>query len=183
MSDFVAPPSQTLPHEGGLSRTRREDFGSPYDRRARGFTLVELLVVMGIIALVLALAAPMVSRGLPGASIKTAASDVAQGLRRAQSEAIVNNAEVVFRLDVDGRRFAVGDGAKALALPKEIELSLVVGDSEVVDDSIGGIRFFPDGSSTGGRVRLAIADRVYRVSVDWLTGRVRVRGPNADDAP
>ena len=34
------------------------------------------------------------------------------------------------------------------------------------------IRFFPDGSATGGRVRLARDNRQYVVVVDWLTGSV-----------
>ena len=36
------------------------------------------------------------------------------------------------------------------------------------------VRFFADGSSTGGRVTLMVGERSYAVDVDWLTGRVRV---------
>jgi hypothetical protein len=43
---------------------------------------------------------------------------------------------------------------------------------------IGQIRFFPDGSSTGGRIGLSRNDRRAAVAVDWLTGLVSV-----DDAP
>ncbi len=149
---------------------------------ARGFTLVELLVVLGIIALVIAVAAPIVSRGLPGAALKTATSDVANGLRRAQSAAIMSNSEVVFRVDVDDRRFTVGQEGEAQQLPAELTLSLVVGDSEARESGIGGIRFFPDGSSTGGQISLAMDARRTNVSVDWLTGRIRVRQLDRADA-
>lgn len=146
---------------------------------ARGFTLVELLVVLGIAALLVALAAPVVSRGLPGAALKAAASDVAGGLRRVHSQAIVSNRETVFQIDVAARRAAVGDEPRPLALPAELRLTVVVGDSEVAGEGVGGIRFFPDGSSTGGRITLALDDRAYDVRVDWLTGRVTLEGPRA----
>ncbi len=38
----------------------------------------------------------------------------------------------------------------------------------------GGIRFYPDGSSTGGRVTLSLEGLQMRVDVEWLTGRVRI---------
>lgn len=150
---------------------------------ARGFTLVELLVVLGIAALLVALAAPMISRGLPGAELKAAASDVAGGLRRVHGQAIAKNREAVFRIDVASRRAVVGEESKPLALPPELRLTVVVGDTEVVGADVGGIRFFPDGSSTGGRVTLALDDRAYDVRVDWLTGRVTLDGPHAALAP
>ena len=37
------------------------------------------------------------------------------------------------------------------------------------------ITFYPDGSSTGGRVTLRDEDNGYVVDVDWLTGRIDVR--------
>ena len=145
----------------------------------KGFTLVELLVVLGIIALLLTLASPMISRGLPGAALKTAASDIAQGLRRTQSAAITGNAEAVFSLDTEARSFSAGRAARRQALPEEISLRLIVGEQEI-EGSAGGIRFFPDGSSTGGRVSLTLGDRTVDVSVDWLTGRVRLRDGDGD---
>ena len=54
--------------------------------------------------------------------------------------------------------------------------------SEVEEGNRGRIRFFPDGSSTGGRVTLTSDERLYHVDVDWLTGQVRVRGAGGDDA-
>lgn len=148
----------------------------------RGFTLVELLVVLAIAVMLVALAAPVISRSLPGAELKTAASDVAGGLRRVQSQAIVTNREAVFQIDVASRRAVVGSEARALALPRDLRLNVVVGDTEVANSEVGGIRFFPDGSSTGGRITLALAGQAYDVRVDWLTGRVMLEGPHAAPA-
>jgi len=45
---------------------------------------------------------------------------------------------------------------------------------ESPNDDTGGIRFFPDGSSTGGRISVARGQRTLVVEVDWLLGRVSV---------
>jgi general secretion pathway protein H len=44
-----------------------------------------------------------------------------------------------------------------------------------VDDKIAGIRFLPDGSSTGGRITVAVGEFEQLIDVDWVTGRVTVR--------
>ena len=41
--------------------------------------------------------------------------------------------------------------------------------------------FFPDGSSTGGRITLRSEVSAYRVDVDWLTGQVRVHAGAVDE--
>ena len=40
--------------------------------------------------------------------------------------------------------------------------------------SVRTIRFYSDGSSTGGRITVASGERKYLVDVDWLTGRVSI---------
>jgi general secretion pathway protein H len=44
----------------------------------------------------------------------------------------------------------------------------------MVSESIGQIRFFPDGSATGGRIGLTLGAQQVEVVVDWLTGLVSV---------
>jgi general secretion pathway protein H len=141
---------------------------------ARGFTLVELLVVLALIALVIAVASPVVSNAFPGAETKAAARELATGFRFARSEAITGNREVGMVLDLENRRYGVGGEDDIHELPEEAEITLVTARSERIDERTGVIRFFPDGSSTGGGVSLAHGNKEYRVMVDWLTGRVRV---------
>ncbi|MEE9250388.1 MAG: GspH/FimT family pseudopilin [Alphaproteobacteria bacterium] len=141
---------------------------------SRGFTLIELLVVMAILALVLVVVPPMFSGSLSTATLRGAARDVAAGLRRARSEAITLNQEIGFRLDLEAHSYTIGDGQTSLSLPSDVELALFTAASERLDETTGAIRFFPDGSSTGGGITLVDEDRKFEVIVDWLTGKVTI---------
>ena len=51
--------------------------------------------------------------------------------------------------------------------------------ADVEPGRIAAIWFFPDGSSTGGRIALNLGQRRHVVAVDWLSGRVTSFGPEA----
>lgn len=139
---------------------------------SRGFTLVELLVVLTLIGLLLLVLPPVISSG-GGAGLKVAARDVAAGLRRAQSRAILQNREVAFVLDVNAHQFRIDSESAPHRLP-EVAIRLYTARSELVDAATGAIRFYPDGSSTGGEITLIEGERAHHVAVDWLTGRVSI---------
>jgi general secretion pathway protein H len=141
---------------------------------SRGFTLLELVVVLTLLSLLLIVLPPAI-RGGGDAGLRAAAHDVAAGLRRAQSEAVARNRAVAFVLDVNAHRFRVGAGGATRALPDDVALRLYTAGSELIDAATGAIRFYPDGSSTGGEITLSSETRDYHVAVDWLTGRVSIR--------
>lgn len=141
--------------------------------RSSGFTLVELLVVLAVIAFIFTIIPPLFDRGLSGASLKAAARGIAGALRQARSEAITRNREITFTIDVEGHRYGVGNLVGG-AIPKDAEISLFTAQSERIDATTGNIRFFPNGGSTGGRVSIVHDQRQYHVSIDWLTGQVSV---------
>ncbi len=141
----------------------------------RGFTLIELIVVLAIMALMLVIAAPYASNALPGVTLTSAAHDVAAGPRTARSLAISRNREVAFTLDVAAHRFTVDHGRAMRSLDEALDITLETARSELDDETVGTIRFFSDGSSPGGRVTLALGERDYHIDVDWLTGRVSIR--------
>jgi general secretion pathway protein H len=142
---------------------------------AKGFTLIELLVVLVIIGLMLSLAPVAFRQALPGVQHKAVARDLAAALRGARGRAIQENRDVAVIVDVEARTFATGDGGELGRLGDDLTVSLVVGQSEQLDETRGRIRFFPDGTSTGGRITLTGNQRDYHVLVDWLSGRVAIR--------
>jgi general secretion pathway protein H len=143
--------------------------------RAQGMTMIEILVVLAIMALGAAIVVPMVGgTGASTADLRSAARQIAAGLRLARSEAIAQRRETVLTLDLEKRSFRVAREQRDVALPAKVELKLFTAQSDLVSEKQGAIRFFPDGGSNGGRVTVASGERKYEVDVDWLTGRVAI---------
>lgn len=142
-------------------------------KQGRGFTLVELLVVMVIAALVLALVGTSISRSITGAEMRTAARKVAANLRYTRTQAILQKTEQVFVVDTEARTYQAPE-REAVELPEGMNVSLTTARTELTGESAGGIRFYPDGGSTGGYVELESNNRIYKVSVVWLTGETVV---------
>jgi general secretion pathway protein H len=132
---------------------------------------MELLVVLSILALVAVIAVPAIGRLGPGAEVKAAAHSVAAALRQGRAQAIRDNAEVAVAFNLDERVLAVGAGAPVQLRP-DIALSMLTASTELLGAGAARIRFYPDGTSTGGRVSVARDGVVYNIYVDWLTGRV-----------
>ncbi|MBN2886182.1 MAG: GspH/FimT family pseudopilin [Chromatiaceae bacterium] len=149
-------------------------------RRARGFTLVELVVVLAIAGLLLTAVPALFSAALPGLELKGAARRAVATLRLARETAIRRGAEAALVVDVEARRLRIEPGGRPLALPKGLDLRLAAASREMQGETRGAIRFFPDGSSTGGRLWLSHEGRGYEVGVNWLTGRVRLAPWQAD---
>lgn len=139
-------------------------------RTARGFTLMELLVVLTILGLALILVMPTLNRLLPGLELRTEARDVASVLREARARAIGRNEEVPVVVDLERGALEVG-GKPALHLNRRIDAPVLTGVSHS-GRAYTEIRFYPDGTSTGGRLTLALGEREEHVVVDWLTGAV-----------
>lgn len=140
---------------------------------ASGFTLLELLAVLLILALVTAFVVPSLGGGA-AVDIKSAALSLAAGLRQTRNQALNDNRPAVLALDVEKREFQLPGERRVRKLPQRVDISLFTARSEQLGENRAGIRFFPDGSSTGGRITLSTGSMRYLVDVDWLTGRVSV---------
>jgi general secretion pathway protein H len=113
-------------------------------------------------------------RGQPGLDVEVAARSIADGLRQARSEAVLHNREQLFALDVEERLFRADQRRAPVQIDRKIEVTFQTARSEAMSGTIGQIRFFPDGSATGGRIGLTLDGRHVEVVVDWLTGLVSV---------
>jgi general secretion pathway protein H len=144
------------------------------NRRAQGFTLLEMLVVLVIGAVIYAVLLSAPFGKASAADLKAAARSLASGLRTAQTTAMATRRDALLTLDVESREYlATGEG-QSHKIPDNIDVKLDTAQTEVTSEKRGSIRFYPDGSSTGGRITVASGERKYLVDVDWLTGRVSI---------
>jgi general secretion pathway protein H len=136
-------------------------------RGVAGFTLIETIVVVVILGLILSVAIGFLPHRPARLELAMAAGRVAGTLRLARAHAIAEDRVVLVRLD--GARHALLIDGAAEALPAGLALTLAAPD--------GAIRFAPDGSASGGSIRLAASAEARLVGVDWLTGRVTIAEP------
>lgn len=145
----------------------------PRRREAAGFTLIELLVVITLLAILSSILTPILIPS-PARTLKAAASEVATTLRETRRLAQSRQTHRRFMVDTETERYGIEGASDWRQLPDGTQATLTTAQSLLVGQGRGGIDFFPDGSSTGGRVTLSMSGRSVRVDIEWLTGRIRV---------
>lgn len=154
-------------------------------RRAGGFTLVEALVVIALMATAFSLFAGVLVGALPGQQLRAATGHLAAEMRATRARAVATGVDQSFVVDTRSRTWRSGPSDETSVRRRgELDGALAVGATVAREEQPGpglaAIRFFADGSSTGGRVVLRRGEAAWRVDVHWLTGGVRVeRGDGA----
>lgn len=135
-----------------------------------GFTLIEAMIVLALMALAVAFIGPMLHRGGTSArDLDDLAGRVAVEARRARTLSMRSNLETALLFDAASRSFLVRPGQGRLALPADVSATLTTSRS-MADGDRPAIRFLPDGRSSGGEIRLGAGRVTVRLVVDWLTG-------------
>lgn len=76
--------------------------------RTAGFTLIELVIAMAIVAILIVAGLPGITEWIQNAQIRAAAEGILNGLQTARSEAIRRNTVVTFTLDAPGDKGGTG---------------------------------------------------------------------------
>ncbi len=140
---------------------------------AAGFTLLEMLIVIAILALATAVMMPVLARPSDGVRLQATARDLINALRLTRAMAIARDAEIALTIDVDRRTFT-SIAIRTQSFGPDIAAELIFAKPEQTARSSGGFRFFPDGSSSGGDVHLRLRGREANICVDWLTGEAQL---------
>lgn len=141
-------------------------------QRADGFTLIEMLAVIVLIAIAVTVSAVSL-RGRTRGELEASAQRVAAGLRDTRTRAMATGQPQWFTIDLRGHAWAA-PGRDPHAFPADATVRVTSAGEETDRAGVARIRYFPDGSSSGGNVVLSDQRRSARVDVDWLTGAVTV---------
>lgn len=132
-----------------------------------GFTLLELLLVIALIAVALGIVSVAVGQGLQAAKERQVLTGMVSALRETRTRAVISGAPTLLQFDLTSRTFKVA-GRPAQGWPADVAIRLTTAES------LGAsVAFFPDGSSSGGNLLVERAGRHWRIDIGWLTGSVR----------
>lgn len=146
--------------------------------RQAGFTLFELLAVMVILGMLITAVSALYLKPSSGVQLKAAVQLTASRLRDLRAAAMANGATRSATFDVNTRVVRFSDGRAPLQLERSIALTVTGAESEKKAKGIGGVRFFPNGSSSGATIELRSERQAYEVRINWLTGRVSTAALN-----
>lgn len=135
----------------------------------KGFTLLELLLVLVIFSLAVALVSPYVAGGLSSTRLKTTAKKMTAALNYARNRSLRERQNYY----VDAQRDSIVISAKGGALRKEIAIPEGL-SMKTEYNSV--IVFYPGGGSNGGVFELGESSKkpVYAIRVEPATGAVTV---------
>ena len=140
-------------------------------RRSGGFSLLELLLVMVLIAATGVLAAGILGGGFARMELRGSAREIATQLRYTRARALATGVPQTFAIDPAGHAWQGAEGRSG-ELPEALGIHFTGAREVQPADGVGAIVFFGDGASTGGRVQLSRGAAAFDIDVAWLTGEV-----------
>ncbi|MFI3223469.1 MAG: GspH/FimT family pseudopilin [Methylococcaceae bacterium] len=145
----------------------------------KGFTLLELLVVLFIMVIGFTVVGINISTGENSTAIKAATRDMASALRYTRGQALLSHQEATLSIDLSENNYRVSNRADTYSIQKSIDLTVVTAQNELSGDGTANIRFFSDGSSTGGKITLEHGKTAWEITINWLTGQINLNDVHA----
>jgi general secretion pathway protein H len=139
-----------------------------------GFTLLELVCVIAIVAILAAIVIPALPRGTSRARLESYAIEAAAMLKADRDAAIRNRTQIVTEVDAPLRIIRSGATGRVIRVPDDVAFDALLAARCNQRPSGPTIQFFASGMSCGGTIALTRLGVGYEVRVNWLTGGVDV---------
>lgn len=143
-------------------------------KKQNGFTLLEILLVLGILAMVAMLIVPGL-RSLDAPSFNAQVREAVGLLNYARRMAIVNGQpqRIEFVTDNTDSQDVETDVAGRWE-SQDVQLSYLNSTAVVYQDQTNvAVEFYPEGGSTGGELQFRQAERIATIRIDPFSGRVQ----------
>ncbi|MFB3884248.1 MAG: prepilin-type N-terminal cleavage/methylation domain-containing protein [Thermodesulfobacteriota bacterium] len=148
--------------------------------KKKGFTLIELIIVLLLAGLAVSLVTPSLFRLSKTAELRGMAQKISAILRYCRSESIHKRQvyQVLFdshQREVRVRSMEDEKVTRRYALPEGIQIEEVKIPSPQYLTEVPTIEFYPNGGSNGGSILVGSRDRKgYMIKVHFLTGIVEI---------
>jgi len=122
------------------------------DNKQRGFTLLELMITMGVIVAMTAAIVPNINTSIQNYRLYASAQEIASQLQSARLRAVRGNTMCTFLMSASGRQFGIdvdGDGAISSSSDVVLSLNNNVSFSNLSTPPISGATTLSNGTRTG----------------------------------
>ena len=148
-----------------------------------GFTLLELVIVVVVMAMVLGVSYPSLSGGSAAIKLRSTGRDILNTFRYAREKAVTEQTGMRVTVDREKQELTLsddlGEGRRRYVLPAEVKIQrMALGGTEIKEGPLV-VRFLPNGSAENAEVLLQSRTGYYlRIITDPITGGARVeQGP------
>ncbi len=147
----------------------------------RGFSLIELILVLFLIGLIAGLVTPFLISTLDRTKSQSEVRKIASTLRYARNQAISQKIPFAFAANIDDNRYWItplnsNETSRFFSLGPKIRIAQFVFQEETIVHGSFSIVFYPQGSSSGGSIGLETAGAgkasvLYSITLDPVTGK------------
>jgi general secretion pathway protein H len=131
-----------------------------------------MLVVLAILGLCVGIAGPSLRDSSGNRSLDNSVRQISGLLRATRSEAVLSGADAVVEIDLEAMQVSASWTAQKIEIPLKVAIDVLTAHEELLVVAKPSFRFFPDGSATGGTIRLRTPETTLAIRIDWLTGRI-----------
>ena len=144
------------------------------DSGQHGFTLLEMVCVLAIIALLAAVLLPFIPHETSRSRLQAYALQTAAVLKTDRNAAIRRQTSVATLVDAEARAIRSGTSRAVVVIPNDVRFDALLPETCGRQAALSTISFFANGTSCGGAIALTRFDVGYEIRVNWLTGRIEV---------
>lgn len=144
------------------------------DASEAGFTLLEIVCIVALLAILAAILLPAFPRGTSRARLESYAVEAAALLKADRNAALRRRVQVATEINAPARTIRSGATGRTLRVPDDVGFDAVLAARCNQRAAGTTIRFFPTGMSCGGVIALTRLGTGYEIRVNWLTGGIEL---------